>query len=106
MVPWTEDSPNDDDQTDEKPPECSRTERDRGENTRTDDDEAGTTEAEATEAETPPGGGDEESTASVGSCPDCDTSLPQSNVLIEYETGAEWQQVARCPECEDLAVAQ
>jgi len=48
--------------------------------------------------------GDAEPTAHVGACSDCGEPLPRSNVVIEYETGAEWVQVAVCPDCEDLAI--
>jgi len=42
----------------------------------------------------------------VGICEDCDTPLPRSHVVIEYETGGEWEQVALCPGCSELAVAE
>ncbi|WP_415379369.1 hypothetical protein [Halosimplex sp. TS25] len=41
----------------------------------------------------------------VGTCPDCGTPLPRSNVVIEYETGEEWEQLAVCTECRDLVHA-
>lgn len=32
----------------------------------------------------------------LGTCPDCDAAVPETNVLIEYEHGV----YAECPECE------
>ncbi|WP_164471598.1 DUF7837 family putative zinc-binding protein [Halosimplex salinum] len=47
----------------------------------------------------------EEPGGHVGTCPDCGTPLPRSNVVIEYETGEEWGQLAVCTECRDLVHA-
>jgi hypothetical protein len=38
----------------------------------------------------------------VGACPRCETPVPPSRVLIEYEADGERRLFAECPDCRDV----
>lgn len=39
----------------------------------------------------------------LGRCPSCDAMIPQSGLLIEYESADGWPQMfAECPRCTDV----
>ena len=47
--------------------------------------------------------GRETNASTLGSCPDCDTAIPDTCLLIRYETAEGWpKQFAECPECLDV----
>lgn len=40
-----------------------------------------------------------ETQETLGDCPDCDVSIPMSQLLIEYESSEGPDLFAECPEC-------
>ncbi|MDY6819911.1 MAG: hypothetical protein SVG88_14720 [Halobacteriales archaeon] len=38
----------------------------------------------------------------LGRCPDCQTSIPEARLLIEYETADGTAVYAECPDCRDV----
>lgn len=45
-------------------------------------------------------------TRPVGNCPDCETSITDRHVLIEYETATGPAMFAECPGCLDVVHPQ
>jgi hypothetical protein len=97
MVFWTDENATNESSTDEIPGADSGSEELRP-------DEHGGHDP-ATDESPDEGTSDEAAAVTVGVCSECGASLPRPNVVIEYETGGEWEQVALCPECQTLAVA-